>query len=62
MRPLCHPHGHFFDIFFISAKTNDIIFFIVKVSKGASCTENCVDLHIRYYFFKKIVCPLNILK
>ena len=24
MRPVCHPNGHVFDIFFISAKSNDI--------------------------------------
>ena len=31
MRPICHPHGHVFDIFhFISAKSNDITNMFVK--------------------------------
>ena len=29
MRPICHPHGHVFDIL-ISAKSNDIINIFVK--------------------------------
>ena len=29
MCPLCHPHGHVFDIFF-SAKSNDITNILVK--------------------------------
>ena len=30
MRPVCHPLGHVFDIFFISAKSNDISNIFVK--------------------------------
>ena len=29
MRPICHPHGHVFDIL-ISVKSNDITNFLVK--------------------------------
>ena len=30
MRPICHPHGHVFDIFLISAKSNDNTNMFVK--------------------------------
>ena len=30
MRPVCHPYEHVFDIFFISAKSNDISNMFVK--------------------------------
>ena len=30
MRPICHPHGHVFDIFLISVKSNDITNMFVK--------------------------------
>ena len=45
MRPVCHPYGHVFDIF-ISAKSNDITNMFCKFH---SYTENCINLHIRYY-------------
>ena len=31
MRPICHPHGHVFDIFLISAKSSDITNMFVKI-------------------------------
>ena len=30
MRPICHPHGHVFDFFLISAKSNDNTNMFVK--------------------------------
>ena len=30
MRPVCHPYGHVFDMFFISAKSNYITKIFVK--------------------------------
>ena len=30
MRPVCHPHGHVFDIFLISVKSSDITNIFVK--------------------------------
>ena len=36
-----------FRYFFISVKSNDITNIFVKMH---SCTENCVDLHIRYSY------------
>ena len=52
MRPVCHPHGHVFDIF-ISAKSNDITIFL---------QSPFLYRKLRGPPYAILLCPLNILK
>ena len=56
MRPVCHPQGHLFDIFLISAKSNDNTNIFVKSileQKIASSSIYDIIMSPEHYEIKK---------